>query len=237
MEAIGVSMITVHGRTVNANKLFVGSADWNIIKNIKANVNIPIIANGGISNYDDINKCFIETTADGVMSSEALLENPKLFLKDGDDQFYNNYVNSQFNTVIEYLTYLYCFGPENLPRIDIVRSHLFKILYRFLDAPKNADLRRIVAEKDIPNMLQVVIELKNRLSSVDNNTEKGIQEGYIGPTIWYMRHRDSRALKRIVALPRYNKMTKELTEGTDKDMDSVIVFKDLVAKYQKEGKE
>lgn len=38
-------------------------------------------------------------------------------------------------------------------------------------------------------------------------------------------------------LDKSDKMTKELTEGTDKDIDSVIVFKDLVSKYQKEGKE
>ncbi|CAM4409314.1 hypothetical protein [Flavobacterium terrigena] len=37
-------------------------------------------------------------------------------------------------------------------------------------------------------------------------------------------------------LDKSNKMTKELTEGTDKDMDSTIVFKDMAAKYEKEGK-
>ena len=214
MESVGVSMITVHGRTVNANKLFVGSADWNIINKIKSNVKIPVVANGGISCYNDVDRCFQETNADGVMSSEALLENPKLFLKHGNDQFYNNYVENQLATADEYLTYVYCFGNEFLPRIDMIRSHLFKILYRFMDAPKNADLRRILAEKDLPDMVQVVIELKNRLSTIDFNTEKGIQIGYIGPTIWYMRHRDSRALSRIVATPRQKKMTKDLLMET-----------------------
>lgn len=57
-EKIGVSMITVHGRTVEANKLFVGTCDWNVIRKIKEAVNIPVIANGGIGNYDDINRCF-----------------------------------------------------------------------------------------------------------------------------------------------------------------------------------
>jgi tRNA-dihydrouridine synthase len=57
LEKIGVSLITVHGRTVRANKLFVGSANWDIISKIKQSVSIPIIANGGISSYQDAIKC------------------------------------------------------------------------------------------------------------------------------------------------------------------------------------
>ena len=53
IEACGVSMITVHGRTVDSNKLFVGPCDWEIIRKVKSSLSIPVIANGGIFCRDD----------------------------------------------------------------------------------------------------------------------------------------------------------------------------------------
>ena len=85
-------MLTVHGRTVESNKLFVGSANWDIIRQIKQTLSIPIIANGGIANYSDAIRCLQETGCDGVMSSEALLENPKLFSMEGDPLWSRLYI-------------------------------------------------------------------------------------------------------------------------------------------------
>ena len=48
MEAAGVKLLTIHGRTAKQNKQFSGAADWDIIKLVNENVNIPVIANGGI---------------------------------------------------------------------------------------------------------------------------------------------------------------------------------------------
>jgi tRNA-dihydrouridine synthase len=54
IEKAGASLLTVHGRTRFHNKEFVGPAHYNIIKKIKETVKIPVILNGGISDFNDV---------------------------------------------------------------------------------------------------------------------------------------------------------------------------------------
>lgn len=133
-------MLTVHGRTVESSKQYTGPCDWEIITKIKETLAIPVIANGGISCREDALRCLRETGVDGVMSSEALLENPKLFDAEGDRMFRENYIPSQIATVKEYIDILKAHKTPQ-PLLAVTRSHLFKMLYRFIDAPKNRDLR------------------------------------------------------------------------------------------------
>jgi len=79
LVAAGCSLLTVHGRTKEQNKHLVGMCDWEAIRRIKERMPIPVFANGGISDLEDVLKCIEATGVDGVMSSEALLENPGLF--------------------------------------------------------------------------------------------------------------------------------------------------------------
>ena len=72
-------MLVVHGRTREHKKNDVGPANWTIIKKIKQTLKIPVIANGGMSTYDDCMRCLEYTGCDGVMSSESILEYPALF--------------------------------------------------------------------------------------------------------------------------------------------------------------
>ena len=76
LEAAGASLLTVHGRTKEEKKQGIAEADWSIIQKVKNAVGIPVVANGGISSYRDIDLCLSATGCDGVMTSEALLENP-----------------------------------------------------------------------------------------------------------------------------------------------------------------
>lgn len=46
---------------------------------VRPHVRVPFIANGGISSMADVPRVLAATSADAVMSSEALLENPALF--------------------------------------------------------------------------------------------------------------------------------------------------------------
>ena len=64
-EAAGARMITVHGRT--RCQFYQDHADWSFIKQVKAAVSVPVIANGDITTYDDIDRCLAASGADGVM--------------------------------------------------------------------------------------------------------------------------------------------------------------------------
>jgi tRNA-dihydrouridine synthase 1 len=201
VEKCGVSMITLHGRTAESSKLFTGPVNWDIIKQAKSAVSVPLIANGGISCKADAERCLELTGCDGVMSSEGLLENPKLFSEEGDELFRNDYVKAQLATASEYLEIVESY-PHPRPFEAIVRGHLFKFLYRMVAAPKNRDLQAMLATGSYEEMSGVVAALKERMSEVGFDTQLAYERDLLGPTTWYMRHRDERATNRVLALPK-----------------------------------
>ena len=74
IESAGASAITIHGRT--RSEYYTGVADWNIIKEVKESVNIPVIGNGDIKSPEDAKKIFEQTNCDGIMIGRATLGRP-----------------------------------------------------------------------------------------------------------------------------------------------------------------
>ena len=77
MEKIGVAAITLHPRTTTQQ--FTGKSNWNLIKELKQAINIPVIGNGDVNTGEDYSRMKKETGCDGVMIGRAALGNPWIF--------------------------------------------------------------------------------------------------------------------------------------------------------------
>lgn len=73
-ERAGAAAITMHGRT--REQMYEGQADWDIIRQVKAAVDIPVIGNGDVTSPELAQKMLEETGVDAVMIGREALGNP-----------------------------------------------------------------------------------------------------------------------------------------------------------------
>jgi tRNA-dihydrouridine synthase 1 len=168
IEKRGCQLLTVHGRTREQNKDKVGSADWDIIKEIKESINIPVISNGNIASYSDLAKCLDQTGCDGVMSAEAILEYPALFSSQNEHGLID-----MDELVQEYFQCVEEFPDQEL----FVKSHIFKMLYMGLKT--FTDLRdQLTSVRTISDCKKIAEEVRERRKEWTANEKIG----------WYYRY-------------------------------------------------
>lgn len=163
----GASLLTIHGRTRDEKGHLVGAADWDMIKRIKHHFQgrVPVIANGGIEVYNDIERCLMHTGCDGVMSSESILENPSLF--SGSDSI------TMIDLTLEYLEY----AERYKAPWSSIRGHCMKMLHRYFTV--HTELRNQIGEtKTIDDIIGLIMELKSIIVCDSDYQET-----------WYQRHR------------------------------------------------
>ena len=125
-EQAGASAICVHGRT--RTDRYLGHSDWNIIKEVKESVNIPVIGNGDIKTVYDAKRMIDETGCDAVMIGRSALGNPWIIL---DTVNYLTYgilpkeitKQEKIDMCIKHLNYLLEFKPEKVAVLEM-RSHI-----------------------------------------------------------------------------------------------------------------
>ena len=79
LEDLGVKFLTVHGRTVK--QMYKGNANYEEIKKVAKTLNIPVIANGDINNYEKAKYVLDYTGAKGVAIGRGAIGKPWIFLE------------------------------------------------------------------------------------------------------------------------------------------------------------
>lgn len=77
VEASGVDYITIHGRTKTTRSSV--PANFDAIKTLRAEISVPVVANGDCFSLEDALRIAEYTGVDGVMSARGILANPGLF--------------------------------------------------------------------------------------------------------------------------------------------------------------
>jgi tRNA-dihydrouridine synthase B len=127
-EQSGIAAIAVHGRT--RAERFLGEAEYQTIREVKATVRIPVIANGDIATPAQAHAVLAATGADAVMIGRAALGAPWIF------RDVNSFLDSQENAppllrasvtgfILQHLESLYAFYGE-YTGVRMARKHLVR---------------------------------------------------------------------------------------------------------------
>ena len=105
-ERVGISAITIHGRT--RSEFYAGKADLDIIKQVKENVHIPVIGNGDVIDGETAKRMFEYTGVDGIMIGRGTFGKPWIFKE-----------------IMEYLeTGKKMEEPTNNEKLQIIEKHI-----------------------------------------------------------------------------------------------------------------
>lgn len=77
LEDAGVDAIAIHGRT--REQMYTGEANWDIIRQVKESVSVPVIGNGDVFTADDALRVKEISNVDGIMVARGSIGNPWLF--------------------------------------------------------------------------------------------------------------------------------------------------------------
>lgn len=150
-EENGICAITIHGRT--REEFYTGKADWEIIKQVKQAVSVPVIGNGDIVTPEDAKNMLEQTNCDGIMIGRASIGNPWIFREVQEylqDKQITKVTNEEkLQMIVEHIEWQVAYLGENTG-IKEMRKHLS---YYLKNLPKAASIRQKVNQIETKNEL------------------------------------------------------------------------------------
>lgn len=159
-EGAGASAICIHARTRSQG--YSGKADWNIIKQVKEAVNIPVIGNGDVIDIYSAKKMLDETGCDAIMIGRATLGNPWL-IKDIVEYLDNGSLPKKITAIeridmcLKHLNYLQEIKDEKVAVLEI-RNH---IAWYLKGLPRANEIKnKIYLTRKIGDIISILKEYK-----------------------------------------------------------------------------
>ena len=158
-EEAGASAICVHGRTRSQG--YSGNADWNVIRDVKNNVKIPVIGNGDVTTPEKAKEMLDFTGCDAVMIGRGVLGNPWLIRNtvlylDGKNYTLPTSID-KINMCIKHLKMLAKLKEEKVAVLEI-RSHIGWYLKGIKDS--NEIKNKICGMTKLCDILQLLEKFK-----------------------------------------------------------------------------
>ena len=153
IEDAGADAIAVHGRT--REQMYDGKADWDIIRQVKKAVKIPVIANGDVFTALDAKKIIEITNCDAIMVARGSQGNPWIF---------RQIKQVLFNEKIDF--------PSEQERIDLCIYHYRRAIEYFGELKAIREMRKHIGwyVKGMNNST----DLKNIINYI-NDSDKAIE--------------------------------------------------------------
>ncbi len=155
-EKAGASAITIHGRTRSQG--YSGSVNYDIIRDVKNSVSIPVIGNGDIVGIESAKRMF-DTGVDAIMIGRGCLGNPWL-IKELVEYFENGTIidkpsfEDKINMCFHHMEYLSKIKCEKVTVLEM-RSH---IAWYLKGLPGSVEVKNLVFKATTMNEIREILE-------------------------------------------------------------------------------
>lgn len=148
LEDAGADLIALHCRTKMQG--FSGDPDWDAVRQIKKNIKIPILVNGGIKKWQDVDKCLSASDGDGVLIGQASLGRPWIFQEIREARS----ITLSYDEITKICLQHVCLHRENCGNFVELKKHL---LHYYKGIANCAKVREKICQcNDVKEFLSIV---------------------------------------------------------------------------------
>lgn len=167
IESAGASAITIHARTRSQG--YAGKANWDIIKQVKESVSIPVIGNGDVTSPFLAKKMLEETGCDAVMIGRGILGNPWLIHECVEYVENNKMIASPTNEekILMMKRHFELLKNDKNERVALLEIRT-NLLYYLKGMPKSKEMKQFVCScKTSEELLKGLTKYKKYIKEID----------------------------------------------------------------------